>query len=118
MLFNRLGVYQDVVQVDYYYPFHNELVEDVVHHGLEGGWAVSQTEKHHEGFEEAAVGAESSFPLISFLHPDIIEPPPHVEFSEVLCSAQLLNEFRDEWERVLVFDRHGIERAVVLDETK
>jgi len=42
---------QDVVQIDYHNAFCYEVSEDVVHHGLESGWAVGHSKKHHQGFE-------------------------------------------------------------------
>ena len=53
--------------------------------------------------------------MTPFLHPNILETPSDVQLSEVPCSTKLINQFRDEGERVLVFDRHGIERTVILD---
>jgi len=51
MLFLCLGKNQDVVQIDHHNAFHYEVLEDVVYHGLEGGWAVSHFKEHHQGFE-------------------------------------------------------------------
>jgi len=96
---------QDVVQV------HYDGSEDVIHHSLEGSRAVGHSEEHYKGFEEAPVGAESCLPLISGLDAYIIEAPTDVEFCEVLGSAELRDEFRDERERVSIFDSYGIQRA-------
>jgi len=51
MLFFCLGKDQDVVQIDLHNVFRYEISEDVVHHSLEGGWAVSHFKEHHQGFE-------------------------------------------------------------------
>jgi hypothetical protein len=75
VFFNCLGIDQDVVYVDHHHSFHYELMEDVVHHCLEGSWAVGKAKKHHQRFKEATVSAECSFPFISLLHLDIIETP-------------------------------------------
>jgi len=82
---------------------------------LEGSRAVGHSEEHHEGFEEAAIGAEGHFPLISRLDAYIIEAPADVEFCEVFSSAELRDEFGDEGERIFVLDGHGIQRAIVLN---
>ena len=51
MLFLCLGEDQDVVQVDHHNTFRYEVLEDVVHHGLEGGRTVSHSKEHYQGFE-------------------------------------------------------------------
>jgi len=38
---------QDVVQIDHHDAFHYEVTEDVVHHGLEGGWTVGYPKEHY-----------------------------------------------------------------------
>ena len=78
MLFDCLCEDQDVIQIDHYNSFHDEFVEDIVHHGLECGWAVGKAKEHHQRFEEAMIGAKGSFPLISFLHSDIVEAPSNI----------------------------------------
>jgi len=51
MLFLCLGKDQDIVQIDYYNAFRYEILENVIHHSLEDGWAVSYSEEHHQGFK-------------------------------------------------------------------
>jgi hypothetical protein len=52
---------------------------------------VGMSKKHHQGFKEAMVGAESSLPLISFPHLNIIETPSDIQLSEILCPTELLD---------------------------
>jgi hypothetical protein len=42
----RVGEDQNVVEVDRDDAFGNEVLEDLVHHRLEGGWAVGEAEVH------------------------------------------------------------------------
>jgi len=58
---------------------------------------------------------ESRLPFISGLDAYIIEALTDVEFCEVLSSAELRDEFRDEREKVSVLDGYGVQRTVVLD---
>ena len=46
MLFHRFHKGEDVVQVDTDYTFRDEVLEDIIHHGLEGGRAVGEVEEH------------------------------------------------------------------------
>ena len=108
MLLFRLCKDQNVIQVHYDNPLRYDGSEDVVHHSLEGGGAVSYSEKHYEGFEEATVGAKGCFPFIFGLDAYIIETPADVQFYEALGSAELRDEFGDEREQISVLDGYGV----------
>ena len=48
MMFRKgLRVDQDVIEVDTHPSFHDEISEYIVHHCLEGGWTVGESEEHH-----------------------------------------------------------------------
>jgi len=83
---------------------------------LEGGGAVSHSEEHYEGFEEAMIGTEGCLPFVSGLDTYVIETPSDVKLGEVLGSAELGNELGDEGERVPVLDSYSVQRAIVLDQ--
>ena len=51
MVFNHVSLYQDIVHIDCHVSFIDEVLEDVTHHGLEGGQAVGEAEEHDQGFE-------------------------------------------------------------------
>ena len=108
MLLFRLCKDQNIVQVHYDNPFRYDGSEDVVHHSLEGGGAISHPEKHYEGFKEAMVSVEGCFLFISGLDAYIIETPADVQFCEVSGSAELRDEFGDERERISVLDGYGV----------
>jgi len=118
MLLLHLRKDQDVVQVYYYDPFSYDGSEDVIHHGLESSGTIGHSKEHYEWFEQAMVGAESCLPLISGLDAYIIEAPTDVKFCEVLGSTELRDEFRDERERVSIFDGYSIQHTIVLDQSE
>jgi len=66
---------QDVVQVNHYDTFRYEVPEDVVHHGLEDGRAISHAKEHYQGFEQASIGPEGCLPLVFGLNVDVVETP-------------------------------------------
>ena len=109
---------EDVVQIDHDHTFRDEVLEDVVHHRLEGGRTVCEAKEHDKGFVQAAVGPEGGLPFVSFLYPDIVEAPSDVQFREVLGSMEFRNQFRNQQEQVLVFHGHGVQRTVVLYQTE
>src|SRR6202790_3777904 len=66
VLFHRFCKDEDVIQVDTDYTLGDEILENVIHHGLEGGRAVSETEEHHKTLKEAGAGAECGLSFITF----------------------------------------------------
>jgi len=68
----------------------------------------SQSKEHNQWFEESSVCSECSLLLISFFHPDIVEPPSDIQFGEVLGSSEFIDEFGDERERLFVLDCHCV----------
>ena len=102
MLFKGFRENEDVIQIHHHYSFHNEFSENVIHHGLEGGGAVSEAEEHHQWLKESAVGAEGRLPFISFFHVDIIETPSDIQLCEVSCPSEFLYQLGDEQKRVFV----------------
>ena len=97
--------------------FINEVLEDVIHHGLEGGQAVGEAEEHDQGFEEAPIHLEGSFPLISFFDSYIVVSPMYIQFRKVsgLGVRNPVDNIRHEGQRVGVLHCHCIELLVVLD---
>ena len=95
MFLQCLSEHEDVVQIDHYYTFGNEVFKDPIHHSLEGGWTIGQAKEHDKWFIKASVGLENSFAFITFLHPDIIKTPADIELSEVPGPLQLVDELGD-----------------------
>ena len=83
MVFDCVGVYQDIVHIDCYIPFINEVLKDVVHHGLEGGRAVGEAKEHDQRFEEAPIHSEGSFPLVSLFDSHIVVSPMYIQFCNI-----------------------------------
>ena len=78
-------VNEDVIHVADGLIAIDEGAEDVIHHCLEGGRQVAQSEEHDKGFKQSAVCGEGCLPLIPFLQLDIVETPAEVQGSEPLC---------------------------------
>src|ERR1700735_2911857 len=118
MFFQGFSEYKDVIQIYHYNSFRDQVIEDAVHHGLKGGWAISQSKEHNPRFIEASVGSECCLPLISDLHTNIIETPMDIKFSEVFGPLEFIDKLRDEGERVLIFHRDIVESSIILYESK
>jgi len=83
---------------------------------LEGGGAVGHAKEHYQEFEQASIGPEGCLPLVSGLDMDVVEALTDIQLGEVSGSVELRYEFGDEWKKVLILDRHGIECLVVLNQ--
>ncbi|KAG5328927.1 hypothetical protein C0989_010280, partial [Termitomyces sp. Mn162] len=118
MFLQCFGVDENVVEVHAYHTLYNEVPEDVVHHGLEGGWAVGETKEHNKWLKQSPVGPEGHLPLISLLNVHIVVTPPDVQFSEVLRALKVVDELGDEGERVAMLHCHGVEYPIVLYQLK
>jgi hypothetical protein len=95
MFHDGFHVDEDIIEVDADNTFHNQILENVVHHHLEGRWGVGESKKHHQWFIEATIFSKCCLPLITLLHAYIVVPPSDVEFGEELCTAQLINKLRN-----------------------
>ena len=115
MLFFCLSKDKDVVQIDDYVSFMHKFPECFVHVTLEGCRGVGETKEHDRWLEESLISSESCLPLITFLDPDVIITPSDIKFGKEARVLGLVNEFLDQWQGVLVLDRHVIELSVILN---
>ena len=99
-------------------PLHDEVLEDIIHHGLECCQTVGESEEHDKRFKEATVCVNGSLPLTTILYPYIVEPPLHIQLGEVFHALELGNEFQNDQKRVPIFHCHGIENTIVLDQSQ
>jgi hypothetical protein len=105
---------EDIVHLDNEPSFGDHVSKGVIHETLEGRQGVSESKEHHRGFEEAFVGDEGGFPLLSVLVADIVVSPSHNEFGEGFGISEFIKEVRDERKGVGVSDSVFIYLAVVL----
>ncbi|KAG5351689.1 hypothetical protein C0989_005244 [Termitomyces sp. Mn162] len=112
VLFQHFSVDEDVIEVYAHHVFGNKFLEDIVHHCLKGGWAIGESKEHNERFKQSPVGLEGNLPLISLLDAHVVVAPPDIQFGEVPCTPEVVDELRDEGEGVAVLHSHGIENPV------
>src|SRR6266436_480001 len=118
MLLHCLREDEDVIQVDTDYTLRDQILEYLVHHGLESGWAVGETKEHDQGFENSSVCAESGLPLITFLDADVVVSPSDIKLGEVARTPESVNEVRDEQKRICILYHLCIQCPVVLDQSE
>ena len=89
MFQQRLCKDENIIKVDTDNSFRYHVVEDVIHHRLEGCQAVHKAKEHDLWLKEPLVGAECSLPLVTFPNPDVVETPPDIQFVEVFGTLEL-----------------------------
>src|SRR5260221_12150762 len=95
MVHERAGVNEYVIHITDSLIAVDEGAADVVHHGLEGGRCVAQSEEHDEWLKESSVHGEGCLPLVSFFEIDIVEAPVEVQCREPFHVAQPSDHVRD-----------------------
>ena len=105
-----LGEDHDVININDYDIV--DVSENLVHHSLEHGGGVAESKEHDRGFIGSSVADKCCFPFITFLNPHVVVLK--IYLCEVLRSLELVDELRDEWERVVVLHHVLIEVPVVL----
>ena len=76
------GVDENVVHIDSEPVFSEFFGEYRVHHRLECGGGVCESEEHDSWFEQSLVSDEGCLPFVSFLNADVVVSPPDVELRE------------------------------------
>ena len=112
-----LGVDSHVVHVDLKPLLWKHICKDVVHESLEGGGSIAEPKEHDGGFEESHGSDESSLPLIFLSDANVVISPTNVEFGEQGGFFHVVDEFRDQGERLGISDSVGVQVAIVLART-
>ena len=84
VFFQVFGEDEDIINVYAYDTAANEILENIIHLGLEGGWAVSHAIQHYQRFKEPSVTPKGHFSFVTFLDSDILVAPLDIKFGEVL----------------------------------
>src|SRR3981189_1051455 len=118
MFLQRRRKDKNVVKIDGDDTLGDKVLEDLVHHRLEGRRAVGQSKVHHQWFEQTAIRSKHCFPFIAFFYPHIVISPADVELGEVLRAFKSVDEVVNEGKGVAILSGDQIERSVVLHKAK
>jgi hypothetical protein len=73
---------KDIIHIDSDVSLVDQFSENEIHHRLEGGGCVCETEEHDHGFEEASIGFKGRFPLIIVTNTNVVISPANVQLRE------------------------------------
>ena len=118
MMFDRVGIYQDVVHIYCHIALVNEVLKDVNHHHLESGWTIGEAEEHDKGFEDASIHSKGGFPLITLLDLYVVISPTYIQLREVsgLRVRDPVDNIWYEGEWVGILHHHCNKFLIILDE--
>jgi len=92
LMFLKVSVIdEDIIHVDCYLSFSYEVREYRVHEGLEGGWAVGHTKVHYFRLIQSLISDYCPLPFITFVDANVVVPPSNIEFCEILCFCQSID---------------------------
>src|SRR3981189_2692250 len=118
MFLQRRRKDKNVVKIEGDDTLGDKVLEDLVHHRLEGRRAVGQSKVHHQWFEQTAISSERRFPFIAFFYPHVVIPPADVELGEVLRAFKSEDEVVNGGKGIEILSGDQVRRAVVLDKAK
>ena len=107
-------MYPQVVHIDLGPPFGDHIGENVVHERLKSRRGVAKPKKHDSGFKETKRGDERCFPLIFLSDADIVITPLNIEFGEQCGVLHVIDQLRDEGERISIVNSVGVEIPIIL----
>src|ERR1700677_1877979 len=93
MFLEILSKDEDVIYVDNDVSLVNEVLQDSIHHCLERGGRIGESEEHDRRFKAASISSEGGFPFISFFDSKIVITPPEIHFGEVFRTSEFVDEF-------------------------
>src|SRR6266702_4928106 len=96
------------------FMFENDILVDIVHHGLEHRWRVGESEIHDCWFEKSVSGLKRCCLLVSFTDPHVIISPSDVKLRVYVGVTEVSNEVCDQGERVLIVDRDRVDFSIIL----
>ena len=108
------GVDANIVHINFQPFFCYHIGKDVVHKSLEHRRCIAKPKEHYCQFKKSQGGDKGGFPLVFFTNADVVISPPDVEFCEEGGILHVVDEFRDERQRVCILDGVGIKISVVL----
>ncbi|KAF9797487.1 hypothetical protein IEO21_10870 [Rhodonia placenta] len=91
-----------------------EIMEDVVHHRLEGRRGIGETEEHHQGFVQSPVSHKGRLPFITGFDADVVVSPLDIELRKERSTTELIHHLGDQRQGVAIFDHDRVQPAVVL----
>ena len=91
----------------------------MVHHQLEAGWGIGESEEHHHWFKKALVHLECGLPLVAIADSNVVVPPLDIKLckecqSVTMHSCEPIHKFAYLGEWHSISDGKSIKLAIIL----
>ena len=107
-------MYPQVVHIDFEPSFGDHVSKDMIHECLKSRRGIAESKEHYSGFKEADRSDERCFPLVFLPDANVIITPSNIKFGEQCRVLHIINQLRDEGERIPVVNSVGVEISIVL----
>ena len=107
-------MYPQVIHIDLEPSFGDHIGENMIHERLKSRRSVTEPKEHYSGFKEAERSDERCFPLVFFPDANVIITPSNVKLGEQCRVLHIVDQFRDDRERIPVANSVGVEISIVL----
>lgn len=97
-----------VVHVDFKSFLLNVVCKDMVHEGLKHGWGITEAKKHDCRFKKACWSNKHHLPLVLLSDPNVVVAPSYVELGKYGGVLHVINEFRNNGQRICIPDSMGV----------
>ena len=111
-------MYPQVVHINLEPSFGDHVSENMIHECLKSRRGVAEPEEHYSGFKEAERSDEHCFPLVLLPDANVVITPTNIELGEQCRVLHIIDQLRDEGERIPVANSVGIEISIVLAQSQ
>ena len=112
VLFLRVRIYQDIVQIHDIESIHKPRQRLVDGH-LKSCWGIGESERHDQVFKVAISGAKCSLPLVALSNPNAMISLFEIQLGEYLGTSQAIQSLTDQWKGVVVLHHYLIQPLIV-----
>ena len=107
-------MYPQVVHIDLEPSLNDHVSEDMIHERLKSWRSITKAKEHDSGFEEAERSDECRFPLVFLLNANVVITPSNIKLHEQCGVLHIVDQLRNEGERIPVVNGVGIEVSIIL----
>ena len=107
-------MYPQIVHINLEPSLGNHVGKDMIHERLKGRRGITEAEEHDCGFKETERGDERCLPLIFLPDANVVVAPLNIKLSEQSRVLHIVDQLRDEGERIPVANSVGVEISIVL----
>ena len=107
-------MYPQIVHINLEPSFSDHVVKDMIHERLKGWRGITEAKEHDGRFEETKRGDERCLPLVFLPNANVVITPSNIKLSEQSRVLHVVDQLRDEGERIPVANGVGVEISIVL----